>query len=1467
MDQDSTHMVAASKVPMLKPGEYELWRMRMEQYIQMIDYSLWEVIENGNAPPITKVIKGVETTIAPKTTKKRHKEDAKSLLQAVEKRFIGNSATKKTKRNLLKQYQPNSPQLDNEDLQQINPDDLEEIDLRWQMAMLTMRARRFLKNTGRKLTVNGNETIGFDKSKVECYNCHKRGHFARECRAPRNQENRNRENTRRVVPVETTTSNALVSCDGSGYDWSDQAEEGPTNFALMAYSSTSSNSEVSTDSNCSSSCLENVKILKEQNEQLLKDLRISKLNAIAYKTGLESVEARLLVYKKNESVYEEDIKVLKREIHLREVAITELRRKLELAQKQKDEIQLTVENFENSSKNLSKLIDCQIVDKCKTGLGYNVVPPPYTGNFMPPKPDLSFSGLEEFTIRKNNGAPIIKDCVSDNEEDDVPQVKIEKKTFKPSFAKIEFVKSKQQENTARKTVNHVEQNRQNIHTPRGNQRNWNNMMSQILGSNFEMFNKACYVCGSFDHLQEDCKKVNQKQFQKGKQHSASCKSKTAEAVNTACYVQNRVLVTKPHNKTPYKLFLDRKPALGFMRPFGFLVTILNTIDYLGMFDGKADEGFFIGYSINSKACRVFNSRTRIVEENLHVQFSTKACDDTGKARMETVPGKDYILLPLWIADLPFSQGPKSSQNDAGFKPSSDGEKKINEDRRKESESNDQEKENNVNNTNTVNVASTNAVGAKTSIELPDDLNMPELENYNIFEDDEDVGAEADMNNLNAFMPVSPIPTTRVHKDHPVEQIIRDLNSAPQTRRMTKNLEEHEPKKVIQALQDPSCIESMQDELLQFKLQKVWTLVDLPNGKRPIGTKWVFRNKKDKRGIVIKNKARLVAQEYTQEEGIDYDEVFAPVARIEAIRLFLAYASFKDFMVYQMDVKSAFLFGKIEEEVYVCQPPGFEDPDFPDRVYKLEKALYGPHQAPRAWYETLLTYFLDNGFQRGKIDKTLFIRRDKGDILLVQKEDGIFITQDKYVTEILKKFGFTDVKTASTPMETQKLLLKDEDVCACARYQSQHKDSPFDLVAYTNSDYAGASLDRKSTTGVRYNDYGIDCMEVFWPCDGSIEDLDVLLIDLEVDFTDCFGIAGVLKPQKKQKHRKPKRKDTEVPQPSSPTDNVADEAIYEEMDDSLERAVTTATSLDAKHDRGNINKTQSKATLNEPSSLGTSSVIDLEKTKTSQAQEIISLKRRVKILEKKNRSKTHGLKRLYKVGLSARIESSEDEGLGKEDAFKQGRIDDIDANEDIYLVNVHRDEDIFRVNDLGGNEVIVETEVDHEVVVETEVAYKDVNLKHGTITTTAATTVTAASTRPNAKGLVIHEEEQATTPTVSSQQPSQVKVQDKGKGIMVEEPLKMKKKDQISFDEQEAIRLQAKFDEEERLAREKDEARWKPKSLKNKSFVNIQELFDKAFKRVNTFVDYKTKLMEESSKKAEAEIAQESSSKRAGEALE
>ncbi|GJT72390.1 putative ribonuclease H-like domain-containing protein [Tanacetum coccineum] len=406
----------------------------------------------------------------------------------------------------------------------------------------------------------------------------------------------------------------------------------------------------------------------------------------------------------------------------------------------------------------------------------------------------------------------------------------------------------------------------------------------------------------------------------------------------------------------------------------------------------------------------------------------------------------------------------------------------------------------------INTGSTNINTGSLNINTvsSNDPSMPYLEEIGIFDgayDDEDMGAESDLNNLETTINVSPIPTTRIHKDHLKDQIIGDLNLSTQTRRMINFL-----KKM------PCWIEAMQEELLQFKLQKVWTMVDLPKGKRAIGTKWVYRNKKDEIGIVVRNKARL------------------------------------------MDVKSAFLYGTIEEEIYVCQPLSFEDRQFPDKVYKVEKALYGLHQAPRAWYETLSTYLLENGFRRGTIDKTLFIKKDRGDILLVQvyvddiifgstkkslcdefeqimhkrfqmrlqvqqKGDGIFISQDKYVADILKKFDFVTVKTTSTPIETNKALIKDEEaedvdvhlyrsmigslmyltasrpdimfaVCACARFQVTPKishlhavkrifrylkgqpklglwyprDSPFDLEAFSDSDYAGASLDRKSTTG-------------------------------------------------------------------------------------------------------------------------------------------------------------------------------------------------------------------------------------------------------------------------------------------------------------------------------------------------------------------------------------------------------------------
>ncbi|GJR57626.1 retrovirus-related pol polyprotein from transposon TNT 1-94 [Tanacetum coccineum] len=488
----------------------------------------------------------------------------------------------------------------------------------------------------------------------------------------------------------------------------------------------------------------------------------------------------------------------------------------------------------------------------------------------------------------------------------------------------------------------------------------------------------------------------------------------AEAVSTTCYVQNRVLIVKPHNKTPYELFRGFKPALSFMKPFGCHVTILNTLDNLGKFDGKSDEGFFVGYSLSSKAFRVYNTRTRKVEENLHIRFLENKPMIEGNG-------------PKWLFDIdsliqsmnyvPVAAGTISNEStyasyfdspskDVGnYEPKSiaDDPKQVNDGPSNESDDKDKD-----------NVTS-------------------EATHADLFGDE----TEMHMSNLNASYQVPTTPNTRIHKDHSLDHVIGDIQSSVQIRGMTKNtneqgflnavyegkthedlytcmffcfLSQEEPKRVTKALSDSTWVETI--------------------------------NNKDERGIVIRNKARLVAHGYTQEEGIDYDKVFAPIARIKAIRLFLAYASFMGFMVYQMDVKSAFLYGQIEEEVYVCQPPEFEDPNYPDKVYKVVKALYGLHQAPRAWYETLAKYLLDNGFHRGKIDQTLFIKKKKGDILLVQvyvddiifgsknkelclefeklmhdkfqmssmgeltfflglqvkqKADGIFISQDKYVT--------------------------------------------------------------------------------------------------------------------------------------------------------------------------------------------------------------------------------------------------------------------------------------------------------------------------------------------------------------------------------------------------------------------------------------------------------------------------------------
>ncbi|GJW05633.1 putative ribonuclease H-like domain-containing protein [Tanacetum coccineum] len=744
MEARTTSTTLTARLSILNPGEYDLWLMRIEQYFLMTDYSLWEVILNGNKV-LKRTVGETEQEYEPTTTEE--KQDRRNEITN-----INNNSNNNTNEAHNTNYGVSATHT------QSNPtsrDNLKEMDLTNGYACLTIRARRFIKRTGRKLDVNG-QRVGFDRSKVECYNCHK--------------------------------NNGI-----EGYEWSYQAEEEhPTNFALMAHTSSGSSSS------------------------------------------------------------------------------------------------------------------------------------------------------------------------SDSEDE----------------------------------------------------------TSGIL----------------------------------------------------------KTFITEIENQLDYKVKVIR-----------------------------SDNGTEFKNSVMNQFCEMKGTRDNIV---------------AGQAEKKIEPEHEYILIPFCTTDPLISQGPKDSEEDAGVKPTEMVESKASyKDGKDEQDSRSeferllqQEKQtehpNSTNSINTVSTpvstaepSSTNDApsspvnAAKTSEEhlfeqfspfknafaLPHVPNVFSIDDTGIFGnayDDEDVGAEADLNNLETTMNVSPIPTTRIDKDHPKDQIIGDLNSAIQTRRMTKISDEHamEPKKVIQALEDPSWIEAMQEELLKFQLQKV------------------FRNKKDERGIVVRNKARLVTQGYAQEECIDYDEVFAPVARIEAI--------------------------------------SFEDPHFLDKVYKVEKALYGLHQAPRAWYETLSTYLIENGFRRGTIDNTLFIKKDKGDILLVQmyvddiifgstkkslcdefkglmhkrfqmssmreltfflglqvqwKEDEIFISQDKYVAKILKKFDFATVKTASTPIETNKVLVKDKEakgvdvhlyrsmirslmyltdfrpdimfaVCACAR------DSPFDLEAFSDSDYARASLDRKSITG-------------------------------------------------------------------------------------------------------------------------------------------------------------------------------------------------------------------------------------------------------------------------------------------------------------------------------------------------------------------------------------------------------------------
>nr|GEW88748.1 putative ribonuclease H-like domain-containing protein [Tanacetum cinerariifolium] len=906
-----------------------------------------------------------------------------------------------------------SPQLDNEDLKQIDIDDLEEMDLRWQIAMLTMRARRFLQKTGINLGDNRVTFIGFYMSKVECYNFHRKGHFARECRSPKDSRRSGAtEPQRRTAPAQPTPRNYVHK--GTNKQNASFTHKHPLIHTVPAPVLTQSKPISITAARPVCAAVPKIMVTRPR-------------HAYSINTKSKSPIKRHITHSPSPKTSNSSPRITAAQAPVVSAAKGKKGKWGNPQYALKDKGVIDSGCSWHMTGNMSYLFDFEELNGGYVAFGGNLKGGKISGKGNIKTGKLDFEDVYFIKELKFNLFSVSQMCDKKNK---VLFTDTECLVLSPDFKlpdESQVLLRVPREN------NMYNVNLKNI-VPFGDltclfanatideSNLWHRRVGHINFNTINKLVKGNLVRGLPTKVFENnntcvaCKK--------GKQHRGSCKTKP-----------NRVLVTKPHNKTPYELLHGRTPSIGFMRLFGCLVTILNTLDPLGKFKGKVDEGFLVGCFVNSKDFRVFNSRTRIFQETLHVNFLENKPNiagsgptwlfdidsltstinyqpvtagnqsnlsagfqdefDAEKAREEV--NQQHVLFPMWEQD----DKTKKKANGKSFVESFVGDGDLSAEFEDYSKNSSNEvnaagsivptaRQNSANSTNPFSAAGPSNTTAspthgkssfKDASQLPDNPDMLEMEDIT-YSDHENVGVEADFNNLKTS--------------------------------------------------------------ITFKMQKVWILVDLPHGKRAIGTKWVYRNKNDERGIVVRNKARLVTKGHTQEEGIDYEEVFAPVARIEASRLFLAYASFMGFMVYQMDVKSAFLYGTIEEEVYVCQPPGFEDPDHPNKVYKVVKALY---------------------------DQTLFIKKQKGDILFVQiyvddiifgatnkdlcksfeklmkdkfqmssigeltsflgpqvnqKEDGIFINQDKYVAEILKKFGLTKGKLASTPIDTEKPLLKDPD---------------------------------------------------------------------------------------------------------------------------------------------------------------------------------------------------------------------------------------------------------------------------------------------------------------------------------------------------------------------------------------------------------------------------------------------------------
>nr|GEX51480.1 ribonuclease H-like domain, reverse transcriptase, RNA-dependent DNA polymerase [Tanacetum cinerariifolium] len=1045
----------------------------------------------------------------------------------------------------------NSQKEDHEDLEQGDEFDLEEMDLKWQVAMISKRLKKFLRKTGRKLHFNAKKPVGFDKTKVECFNCRNTGHFAKEFRSKGNQESKRRDtgNTRYKArdnerrPAKQDEHKAMVTIDGDGVDWTGHVEDDTKNYALMAFNSSTSGSDTEVTS-CSEACEESYAKLKKLYDEQREQVDVASIEIQAYTLALK-------------------------------------KKLLAEADKEKEELKTKLENFQSSFKGLSKLLNSQMSAKDKSGLGrssdvedspvndrftkvkgIHAVPPPMTEIYMPPKSDFGIdkskftygqkqSKTSESDAKTNNldscesnssvetlesmptpfeskpkavsepkvwsDAPIIEEYESNSDDEYVSLEKSNKNVneyvFKASMEQEKpscaFINTVKHVKTPRQTVKNQDTCSQNHKVPK---RDWTSLMSKRLGLGYGYTRKACFVCGSFSHLIRDCdsnekRMAKQVELNKSK-NKVTCQRNDRPVWNNVQRLnhQNKFVPTAILTKTgrfPVNVarqkFSSQAALTSTVRKVNTARQIVNEIKprnnvYKSHSPIRrpfnrtpAPKANFINHKVNTAEDKI---------DNPHQTLNGKGIVDSGCSRHMTrnkaylVEYQDFngallLLEVVKVKSMPVIVENKANKT-AGPKEANNSTEPVDQEDQAFLEELESLKRQELlklagatraSSTNYVNTASTLVNTGSPSRNILSLEDIYEVPNDGIFTSAsyDDKGAVVDFTNLESTVNATQT-RSKVNKSSGAHAFVSYIQKKRHNNHKDFQhclfacfLSQIKPKKISQAIKDESWIDAMQEELLQFKTQQVWILVDVPFKKKVIRTKWVYRNKKDERGVVVRSKARLVSHGHRQEEGIDYDEVFASVARTEAIRIFLAFGSYMGFIVYQMDVKSAFLYGKIDEEVHVSQPSSFIDPKFPKKVK--------------------------------------------------QKEDEIFISRDKYVAEILKKFDFMSVKTASTPIETKKPLVKDAEaadvdvylyrsmigslmyliasrpdimyeVCACSRFQvtpktshlhavkrifRYHKGQPtlgfwypresaFDLEAYLDSDYAGANLDRKSITG-------------------------------------------------------------------------------------------------------------------------------------------------------------------------------------------------------------------------------------------------------------------------------------------------------------------------------------------------------------------------------------------------------------------